>query len=85
VFEQLLRSTRYPMALGHRVPLKGAMVEIIGLDRGLPNRLRVTFDEVPERSGFTFAQWDVERLVPLVLPAVGQAVVLPKPSGLLSL
>ena len=85
VFEELVRSTRYPMALGHRVPLKGATVEIIGLDQGLPNRLRVTFDEVPERGGFTFAQWDVERLVPFVLPVVGQSVVLPKPSGLLSL
>ncbi len=45
----------------------------------------MTFDEPAERSGFTFGQWDGERLVPLVLPVVGQSVVLPKPSGLLSL
>lgn len=85
VFEQLVRSTAYPMALGHRVHLNGAFVEVIGLDQGLPNRLRVTFDEVPEGGGLTLGQWEGERLVPLVLPAVGQSVVLPKPSGLLSL
>lgn len=85
VFEQLVRSTKYPLPLGHQVKLNGASVEITGLDEGLPNRLRVTFDEVAERSGFTFAQWEGERLMPMVLPAVGQSVVLPKPSGLLSL
>lgn len=85
VFEQLVRSTAYPIPLGHRVSLHGASVEVIGLDEGLPSRLRVTFDEVPERGGFTFGQWEGERLVPFVLPAVGQSVVLPKPSGLLSL
>jgi len=85
VFEQLVRSTRFPIPLGHPVPLNGASVEVIGLDQGLPNRLRVTFDEVPERGRFTFAQWEGERLVPFVLPVVGQSVVLPKPSGLLSL
>ena len=85
VFEQLVRSTAYPVPLGHRVQLNGASVEVIGLDEGLPNRLRVTFDEAAERSGFTFGQWEGERLMPLVLPAVGQSVVLPKPSGLLSL
>ncbi|MDP3234098.1 MAG: hypothetical protein Q8N26_15055 [Myxococcales bacterium] len=85
VFEQLVRSTKHPIALGHRVQLNGASVEVIGLDEGLPNRLRVTFDEVLERSGFTFGQWEGERLMPMVLPAVGQSVVLPKPSGLLSL
>jgi hypothetical protein len=30
VLEQLLRSTAYPIPLGHRVQLNGASVEVIG-------------------------------------------------------
>ncbi len=85
VFEQLMRSAEHPLTVGYRVKLSGAQVEVTGLDAGLPSRLRVTFDEAPESGGITFVRWDGERATPLVLPAVGESIVLPKPSTLLSM
>lgn len=84
VFEQLLRSSDVPVPLGHRVKVNGAWVEVTSLDAGLPNMLRITFDEAPESNALTFIRWEGERAMPFVLPAVGESVVLPKATGLLS-
>lgn len=84
VFEQLMRSSAHPVPLGHRVRLARLEVEVIGLDEGLPNRLRVTFDEPPEASDVTLGQWVDGRLVALTLPQPGEVLTFPKPTGLLS-
>lgn len=76
VFEQLLRSPSHAIAEGQTVQLDGFTVKVIGLDQGLPSRLRLKFDEDPDAGGFTFAQWTQGRLMPLTLPAVGEQVTL---------
>lgn len=85
VFEQLFRSSAFMVPQGMRVRLAGAEVTVVGLDQGLPNRLSLRFDEDPDRGGYTLAQWKDGQLAPLVLPAVGQSLELPRLHGLLSL
>ncbi|HEY1087197.1 MAG TPA: hypothetical protein VGE37_05855, partial [Archangium sp.] len=72
VFEQLMRAERFPLPLGFRRQLAGVAVEVIGHDQGLPNRLRLTFDEDPSSGRYTFAQWKDAKLVAFTLPAVGE-------------
>jgi hypothetical protein len=84
VFEQLMRSSAFPVPIGMRVRLTGSEVTVIGLDQGLPNRLRVKFDEDPDLGGLTLAQWKDGQLTPLRLPAVGQTLEMPRLRGLLS-
>lgn len=85
VFEQLVRSSSFPVPEGMQVRLDGADLTVVGLDRGLPSRLRLRFHEPPEGGGYTFAHFAGGKLSPLVLPAVGQTLELPKHTGLLSL
>ena len=84
VFEQLMRSSRFPVPLGMHVKLLGTEVTVLGLDAGLPNRIQVKFDEDPDLGGYTLAQWKDGHLVSMVLPAVGQTLELPRLRGLLS-
>lgn len=72
VFEQLMRAERFPLPIGFRRQLAGVAVEVIGHDQGLPNRLRLTFDEDPSSGRYTFAQWKDAKLVAFTLPAVGE-------------
>ncbi len=85
VFEQLMRSSKFPVPLGMKVRLEGAELTVIGFDQGLPNRVSLHFDENPEVSGYTIARWDEKgELAPLVLPSIGQSIELPRLNGLLS-
>lgn len=85
LFEQLFRSDEEPLVTGSEVRLTGALLEVTEADAGRVGRLRVTFDAPPESGFFTFVRWDGDVLSALTLPAVGESVTLPKPSGLLSL
>jgi hypothetical protein len=86
VFEQLVRSSDLPVPVGFRVKLAMATVEVTALDeRGHPKTLRVTLDQLPDGRTFTLARWDDGVLGPLTLPPVGEGVVLPRATGLLSL
>jgi hypothetical protein len=78
VFEQLMRSSQFPVPVGMRVRLDGLEVTVLELDRGLPNHIAVRFDQDPDAGGYTLAQWQDGRLAPLVLPAVGQSLELPR-------
>jgi hypothetical protein len=84
VFEQLMRSAAYPVPMGLKVRLNGAELTVIGFDQGLPNRVSVRFDQDPEAGGYTLARWEDGELKPLVLPAVGETLELPRLHGLLS-
>ncbi|MDP1916639.1 MAG: hypothetical protein Q8L14_10350 [Myxococcales bacterium] len=81
-FERLMRSPALPLQVGTTVKLDGLTVEVLALDRGLPSRLGLQFDEDPQGGGFTFAQWREGRLGPLTLPAVGAQVTLTRPPQL---
>jgi hypothetical protein len=83
VFEQLMRSSAFPVPVGMQVRLDGAQLTVIGLDHGLPSRLRLKFDEDPEGGGYSLVKWEDNRLVHLELPAVGQSIELPRLHGLL--
>lgn len=83
-YEQLVRAAAFPVPEGLRVRLAGAELTVTGFDQGLPNRVRVRFDEDPDRGGYTLARWENDQLVPLVLPAVGTSMELPRLHGLLS-
>ncbi|MBL9037898.1 MAG: hypothetical protein JNG84_05215 [Archangium sp.] len=83
VFEQLVRAPNIPLPLGTTVQLAGAQVTVTGLDEGLPNRLRIHLDDAVET--WTFAKWDDGVLAPLVLPAVGESIVLPRLPSVLTL
>ncbi|MHB8873779.1 MAG: hypothetical protein ACYC8T_08855 [Myxococcaceae bacterium] len=85
VFEQLVRSSKFPVPEGLRVRLDGAEVTVVGFDQGLPNRLRVHFDEDPEGGSYTLATFEGGKLSPLSLPAVGQTLEIPRLRSLLSL
>ena len=84
VFEQLMRGAAFPVPVGMRVRLEGSEVTVVGLDHGLPNRLRFRFDQNPELGGYTLARWVEGELTPLVLPEVGQTLELPRLHGLLA-
>lgn len=84
VFEQLMRASTLPVPVGMKVALDGVEVRVLGLDQGLPSRIELRFDSDPALGGYTVAQWDEGTLSPLQLPALGQAVLLPKAHGLLS-
>lgn len=84
VFEQLMRSTAHPVPLGMTVALEGAEVTVLGLDQGLPNKLRVHFDEPPERGGYTLVSWETGALTALKVPEVGQTLELPRVRSLMS-
>ena len=84
VFEQLMRSTAFPVPMGLKVRLAGAELTVIGFDQGLPNRVSVRFDSNPETGDYTLAKWEDGQLAPLVLPAVGDTLELPKLEGLMS-
>lgn len=85
VFEQLMRGSAFPVPIGMRVRLDGSELTVLGLDHGLPNRLSLRFDQNPELGGYTLAQWKDGELTPLVLPAVGQTLEMPRLHGLLAL
>lgn len=85
LFEQLFRSDQEPLEVGSRVKLTGALVEVTEASAGRVGRLRVTFDEPPESGFFTFVRWDGDVMSALTLPKVGESLILPKPTGLLSL
>lgn len=84
VFEQLMRSTAFPVPMGLKVRLSGAELTVIGFDQGLPNRVSVRFDQNPEAGDYTLAKWEDGQLAPLVLPGVGETLELPKLEGLMS-
>jgi hypothetical protein len=83
VFEQLMRSSKYPVPVGLRVRLDGAWLTVLSLDRGLPSRVQVQFDVNPEQGDYLLAKWQDGQLAPLTLPAVGQSLELPRLPGLL--
>lgn len=86
VFEQLVRSSDLPVPVGFRVKLAKATVEVTSLDgAGLPKTLLVTLAQPPDDSSVTLARWDDGVLGPLALPPVGESLVLPRATGLLSL
>ena len=78
VFEQLMRGSAFPLPLGTRVKLEGSEVTVLGLNQGLPSRISLRFDENPDLGGYTIAKWENGELAPLVLPAVGQTLELPR-------
>jgi hypothetical protein len=84
VFEQLMRGSMFPVPVGMKVKLDGSEVTVLGLDHGLPNRISLHFDEPPEGGAYTLAQWTDGELAPLVLPAVGQTLELPRLHSLLA-
>ncbi|MBL8920310.1 MAG: hypothetical protein JNJ54_15695 [Myxococcaceae bacterium] len=86
VFEQLVRSSDVPVPIGYRVKLARATIEVTSLDgEARPKTLLVTLDQLPDGATFTLARWDDGVLGPLELPAVGESLVLPRATGLLSL
>ena len=84
VFEQLMRSAAFPVPLGMKVRLDSAEVTVTGLNEGLPNKLRVRFDEDPDLGTYTLAKWQDGKLSALVLPKVGQTLEFPRMHGVLS-
>lgn len=84
VFEQLVRSSKFPVPVGMTVKLNGLSVEVLSLDRGWPNKIRVRFDE-GALSTLTLVRYSDEGLQPLVLPAVGQTLDLPRVKTVLSM
>jgi hypothetical protein len=57
----------------------------VALDRGLPRRIRLHFDENPESGSVTIVTFAREGLVPVALPPVGQSLELPRVTTLLSM
>ncbi|MDP2271596.1 MAG: hypothetical protein Q8N23_15020 [Archangium sp.] len=51
----------------------------------MPQRIQVRFDENPELGGYTLARWQDGVLGPLLLPAVGETLELPRLHGVLAL
>ncbi len=84
VFEQLMRSSRFPLTVGLRVELQGLSVEVLSLDAGTPNKLRVRF-EPGALSALTLVRFGEHGLEPLVLPEVGQSVRVERVKTVLSL
>jgi hypothetical protein len=85
VFEQLVRHAAEPIPRGFRRRLDGLELEVTALDQGLPSAFRVRFDDDPEGGSYTLARWDGDHLGALTLPPVGGELLLPRPTGLLSL
>lgn len=83
VFEQNFRDEGHPLAVGHRVPLNGLTVTVEAVDAGRPTRVRVDF-ALPV-DNYAFVWWDGQALVPLMLPEVGRARLLPQTPGLFEL
>ena len=83
VFEQLMRSSKFPVPVGLRVRLDGAWLTVLALDAGLPRRVQVQFDVNPEQGDYLLAKWEGGQLAPLTLPAVGQSLELPRLRGVL--
>ena len=84
VFEQLMRSSQFPMPVGTKVQLNGADVTVLSLSEGLPNRLSIHFDEEPERGSYTLGTWADGKLGPLKVPAVGETLELERLHSVLS-
>ena len=84
VFEQLMRSSQFPLPVGTKVRLDGAEVTVLGLNEGLPNKLSIRFDEEPERGSYTLASWEDGMLSRLKVPAVGETLDLPRLHSVLS-
>lgn len=76
VFEENFRGASFPFVEGQRVGVDGATLTVLAVERGKPVRLRADLERPVE--AFTFAWWDGERLVRLSLPAVGEALQLPR-------
>lgn len=85
LFEQLFRGDEAPVTEGLRVRLTGVEVVVTRASAGRVQALQTRFDEPLESGFFTFVQWKGDVLEPLVVPAVGQSLTLPKPNGMLSL
>ena len=84
VFEQLMRSSSFPVPMGMKVRLEGAELTVLGFDQGLPNKVSLRFDENPELGGYTIARWENGELAPMVLPALGETLELPRLTGLMA-
>jgi hypothetical protein len=84
VFEQLMRSSQFPLSVGTTVQLNGADVTVLSLNEGLPNKLSIHFDEEPERGSYTLASWEDGMLSAMKVPAVGETVELERLRSVLS-
>jgi hypothetical protein len=74
VFEQLFRSPRFPLDPGFTVTVATMRVTVLEAVDGQPTKLRAEFTRPLEE--LTLVQWKNGRLEPLVLPQVGDEVVL---------
>jgi hypothetical protein len=78
----LFRGQDYPMELGQQVYLTGISIEVISLTEDeRPQAVRVTFDRPLEDESLVWLMWDWKsaRYVPLVLPGIGETLLIAGP------
>ncbi len=78
----LFRGADYPMELGQQVELSGVSIEVISLtEDGRPLAAGVTFDLPLGAESLVWLMWDWEnaRYVPLLLPEIGETILIPGP------
>jgi hypothetical protein len=79
VMEQLFRAKRFPLEPGFTVTLDTMKVTVLESIEGQPTKVRADFTR--PLAELTFVQWRNSRLEPLVLPPVGEALVLAHEPG----
>ncbi|MFT3709795.1 MAG: hypothetical protein QM817_19370 [Archangium sp.] len=81
VFERLVRSETLPVPVGFTAKINHATVKVVELDRELPRRISIEFEDI-DSPEWTFVEWHDGKFIPLVLPALGQSRDLPLEAGI---
>jgi hypothetical protein len=71
-WERLFRAAAQPLPAGTVLPLDGLTIEVRQATEGRPTVVRFRFDASLEDPSLRFLEWRGRRLVPVVLPAIGQ-------------
>jgi hypothetical protein len=80
-FERLVRSERFPFAVGDTVALEGFTIEILEVGDWGPRHFAVQFDQPLEDPRYHFLAWQEGRLAPYEWPPIGEARTLSAAGG----
>ncbi len=76
--ECLFLTFGHPFAVGDQVVLPAMEVTILEMDGDFPTRLRFRWGRPLDDPVFRFLTWELGKLVPFEMPAVGETVLLPR-------
>jgi hypothetical protein len=84
-FERMYRAPWLPFQVGQTVEQCGLQIRVAALEEGRPKKIQVMFDRELDDPSLTLVEWQTDRFVPFVPPAIGKRALLkwtPGPTGL---